>query len=231
MSSITLLDLRTRARDRANQENSLFVSDSILNSYINYAVSDLRDILSSKAGEDYFATSSTFTIGSGQESVALPSDFYKLLWAEVQLDGGSSPARYQKINRFEPSEQSYNIAGLSSNSVNLRYRLRADTIWFNSAEAASGRTVRLWYVPVAPMLTSNAQELNGYNGWDEYVVLLAARKAMIKEEQDVSDLDKEILVFNQRLEGMAPNRDQGQPMRIYDNERNSRDYGLDGLND
>jgi hypothetical protein len=216
MGTITLANLRTRARDRANMENSTFVSDSIFNSYINYAISDLRDIITSKVGEDYFATSSSTTLTSGQETLSLPADFYKLLWVEVLVDGTT----YHRLNRFEISELPSAPFSLANPWVSLKYRLRADNLWFSPSSATGGRTIRTWYVPLPTALSADADTLNGYNGWDEYVVLLAARKALVKEEQDVNDIDREILAINQRIEAMAPNRDQGQPMRIYDNEQN-----------
>lgn len=224
MSSITLLNLRTRARDRANQENSLFVSDSVYNSYINYAISDLRDIITSKVGEDYFATASSYVMTAGQETANLPNDFYKLLWVEILGDDGN----YYQIKRFEIAERPVNAFNLYAPWTEVKYRLRADNLWLQPVNSVTGRNIRLWYVPLATTLSSDSDILNGYNGWDEYVILQAARKALVKEEQDVSDIDRELLVFNQRLEAMAPNRDQAQPMRIYDNHRNNNWVGNSG---
>lgn len=218
MATITLANLRTRARDRANMENSTFVSDSIFNTYINYAISDLRDIITSKVGEDYFATSSFSTLTTNQETLALPADFYKLLWIEV-LEYGT---KYTRLNRFEVNEQPNGLP-YSYNSF-LKYRLRADNVWFQPISATGGKTVRIWYVPLPTALSSDLDTLNGYNGWDEYVVLLAARKAVVKEEQDTSGIDAEIIALNQRIEAMAPNRDQAQPMRIYDNQKSNTEW-------
>lgn len=217
MATITLANLRTRARDRANMENSTFVSDSIFNSYINYSISELRDIITSKVGEDYFATSSSSTLTAGQESVSLPADFYKLLWVEVLVDG----TNYAKLSRFEVSEQPAAPYGLVRPYLNLKYRLRADSLWLMPASSTGGETIRMWYVPLPTALSADGDTLNGYNGWDEFVVLKSARKALVKEEQDVSQIDNELAVLYQRIESMAPNRDQAQPMRIQDNEINN----------
>lgn len=226
MGTITLLNLRTRAKDKANMENSEFVTDAIWNTYINYAITDLRDIITSKVGEDYFATvTSSTTLTSNQETLALPADFYKLLWVEVLVN--QQAGVWKKLGRFEVTEQvgsSYPHA--YGSYPGLKYRLRASNVWFNPAGATGGKTVRLWYVPLHTDLSADGDTLNGYNGWDEYVVLLAARKALVKEEQDVSDLEREILAMNQRIEAMAPNRDQAEPCRIYDNERSNYDEEL-----
>lgn len=227
MATITLLELRNRGKDRANMENSQFVTDSMWDSYINYAISDLRDIMTSKAGEDYFATfTSPETLTADQETVALPANFYKLLWVEVLVDG----TNYAPLKRFEIGERPVTAFNLIAPWTELKYRLRADNLWLQPASATGGKTIRLCYVPVHTALSADGDTLNGYNGWDEYIVLQAARKALVKEEQDVSDIDRELIVFNQRLEAMTPNRDQAQPMRIYDNSRNRGSaYGPEGF--
>ena len=226
MATITLADLRTRAKQRANMENSDFISDSEWNSLINYSISDLRDIITSKAGEDYFATSFSSTMTQGQETLNLPSDFYKLLWVEVLIDG----VNYLPLKRFEIAEVPATAFNLVTPWVELRYRLRAGNLWFQPSSSTGGKTIRAWYVQTPTPLSTDGDTLDGYNGWDEYVIVTAARKALVKEEQDVTELDREILMFNQRLEAMAPNRDQGQPMRIQDTQRRTGwQYGAEGI--
>ena len=227
MATITLANLRTRAKQRANMENSSFLSDSEWNSVINYSISNLRDIITSKAGEDYFATAFSTSLTEGQETVNLPSDFYKLLWVEVLVDG----TNYAPMRRFEIAEKPVTAFNLLAPWSEIQYRLRADTLWLQPASSTGGKTIRVWYVPVATELSADGDTLAGYNGWDEYVVVLTARKALVKEESDTSQLDQEILMFNQRIESMAPNRDQGRPMRIQDTQRNRAwgDYGLEGF--
>lgn len=219
MATITLANLRLRSKQRANMENSQFLTDAEWDSNINYSISELRDIITSKAGEDYFAASFSATLTSGQETVSLPADFYKLLWAEVLVDGSN----YTAMKRFEIAERPVNTYNLSGPATELKYRLRADSLWLQPVSATGGKTIRGWYVPVATVLTADTDTLAGLNGWDEYVVLLSARKALVKEEQDVTNLDRDILIFTQRLEAMAPARDQSQPMRIQDSSRQSGD--------
>jgi len=215
----TLLQLRDRAKQRANMENSEFVSDSEWNTYINYSISELRDILISKVGNDYFASSSSISLLPNQDTYALPSDFYKLLWSEVLGNDGY----YYKMKRFEVTEKNYGRSPLNYFITDLKYRLRNDSIVFNNQNYSTAATVRVWYTPVLTNLSADADVLNGFNGWDEFVILKSARKALVKEETGTGELDQELAVMYGRLEAMGDNRDQGEPMRIYDNEQ--RRYG------
>lgn len=222
MSNITLLQLRNSCKERANMENSTFVSDSEWNKYINYSISELRDIIISKVGDDYYALSSSYTVVNGQEAYALPSDFYKVLWVELLGQDGY----YYKMKRFEVTERNHGRSPLNYFISDVKYRLRADNITITPSSLSAGRQFRLWYVPLITNLVADGDVLNGYNGWDEFVVLKSARKALVKEESDTSQVDTELSVLYGRLEAMAANRDQSEPMRIYDNENDYYDWAL-----
>jgi hypothetical protein len=213
MATITLANLRSRTRQRANMENSTFVTDAEFNIYINYSINFLKDILISKVGNDYFASSVNFTLVNGTEAYSLPADFYKILYVEILGDD----TYYYKMRRFEISEKNYGASPINYYIPDIRYRLRADSITFTPQNLIGGRTVRLTYVPVPVALSADSDTMNGLNGWDEYVVLMSARKALVKEEQDVSQIDQELMMLNQKIEAMADNRDESNPMRVSDN--------------
>jgi hypothetical protein len=195
-------------------ENSEFVSNTEWNSYINYSISELRDILISKVGNDYFASSASINLLPNQDSYFLPLDFYKLLWAEVLGNDGY----YYKMKRFEVTEKNYGRSPLNYFITDLKYRLRNGSIVFNNQKQTTASTVRVWYTPVIQDLVSDSDLLDGFNGWDEFVILKSARKALVKEESSTAELDQELAVMYGRLEAMGDNRDQGEPMRVYDNE-------------
>lgn len=220
MANPTLAQLRTRARERANMENSTFVTDAEFNMYINYSITSLRDKMIAKAGEEYFADIEPYTLVDGQEAYALPADFYKILSLQIKADNNN----YYAIKRFEYAEQSVGSYPLYYSLPDLRYRIRGDSLVFTPSLSIGGRQLRLIYVPLPPQLSNDSDTLTGFNGWDEYVVLYSAIKALQKEEQDVSDLKQELAVLDARIDTMSDNRDQSQPARVYDNSR--RPYNL-----
>ncbi len=59
-------------------------------------------------------------------------------------------------------------------------------------------------------------DLKGVNGWDEYVIIDAAIKCLIKEESDVQVLLLQKQQMLKRIEDMAANRDAGDPERVSD---------------
>lgn len=215
MASRTLLQLRTRAKQRANLENSNFLTPAEWNENINYAISELRDLIISKAGDDYFATSQSFSLISGTEAYALPAAFYKALWVEILESDG----KYRKLKRFEISEKNAYGNPYSSFCSEIRYRLIGDNLHFTSFDSIGGRTARLWYVPLITELSADGDTLSGFNGWDEYIILHAAIAALDKEEQETSKLELKLEKLKLRIEAMSEDRDQSNPMRIQDNER------------
>ena len=218
MASPTLAQLRTRVRERANMENSTFVSDSELSRYINYSINDLRDKMIIKTGEEYFADIETYALIDGTEEYNLPSDFYKVISCQMLGDN----TLYFPMKRFEYAEQNEYARPLYSKVADIRYRIRGDKLILNPSTNIQGRTIRLIYVPILPELAQDTDTLTGFNGWDEYVVLLSAIKCLQKEEQDVSDLKQELMVMDARMDKMMDNRDHSGPSRVYDSSRMSR---------
>lgn len=215
MASISLLNLRTATRERANMENSTFVSDSEINRYINQSIKELYDILVSKNGNDYFAEEETYTLVAGQDAYDLPDLFYKILWVEIKGDDGY----YYKLRRFMQTEMNSGATPINYYIPDIRYRLRKDKIVFTPSNLTGGREIRLWYIPTHKDLSADGDTFDGINGFDEYVIVRSAIKCLVKEEQDVSELMAELDFIKTRVEGMSDNRDQGAPERIYDSQR------------
>lgn len=198
--------LRSRVRQMADMENSIFISDSELLHYINDSAKKLYDILVS-ANEDYSTILTTFSIASGNTST-LPSTCYKVRGLDYQSGSDWIPMR-----RFQFTErENYNTR---ANTTERRYRIIKDSLYILPEDRANG-DYRLWYVPEHVDLALDADTLDGKNGFEEYVILDVAMKCKIKEESDTKDLERarnEALV---RVTTMSQERDYGGPDRIAD---------------
>jgi len=151
----TLAAVRTLVRQRANMEDSQFVTDDELNAYINLSHQELYGLLVQKYGADYFCSSTTFTTDGTNDNFALPSDFFKCLGVDVRLSSG----RYVTLKEFAFADRN-RFSGQQGNGAmlgvgpDLRYRIRGDRLWVTPLPA-SGQTLRMFY---APRLTTTTDE-------------------------------------------------------------------------
>jgi len=216
-SNVTLGTLKTAARERSDMVNSNFISDSELNRYINSSIKDLYDRLIN-AGEYYYVSSADISVVGGTATYSLPNDFYKLLGVDLVIDSNGNavtlrPFQFEQRNSylFTPT---WNVVGLSY----LRYMLQGSNIKFVPVPSGA-TTVRLWYSPAFADLVSDSDSFDGINGWEEYVILDAAIKMMIKEESDPQALMVQKQGMIQRLNEMKLMRDIGSPSKIADMSR------------
>lgn len=207
--TLTLLQLRTRARERADQVNSTFVTDSELTGYINSSYQEFYDLLTNSV-EDYNISTSSFTIASGNTQAA-PSDFYKVRG----IDDMTDPDYPTIVKRFNWNERNdYNRrSDIAWKYSPVEYRIVGSNLMFLPASQAQ-RPYKLWYVPICTLLVADGDTAAGINGWLEYVVIDAAIKMLIKEESDTKVLFRAKKEIIDRIEAMSIKRDQSLPEKI-----------------
>lgn len=202
--NVTLLGLRTQVRDRADVKHSTYVTNSEINTYINSAYAELYDMLV-KSTEDYYIKSASIVFNGSVDTMALPSDFYKLNGIDYSLNGITQPMEkfvFQDRNKYV------------YNTNVVRYRIVKDSIVLKPMPSA--QTITIWYTPAITVLAADGDLVDGVNGWEDWIVLDATIKCMLKEESDVSMLLAEQNGLSKRIKEMAINRDQGKPDRVTD---------------
>lgn len=212
-NTITLADLRTRCRERADMENSNFISPTELLSYINMSYAELYDLLVSRF-EDYYLLDTELTIASGASTVSLPTDFYKLRGVDYQINSNEWIA-VPKFNFNNRNIRTSNVSRLTSGQFTYAYRITGDDLRITPSDSANG-TYRLWYIPIFTPLASESDTVNGVNGWEEYIIIDTAIKMLAKEESSTTHLEREKVAMLERIENMAQNRDVDQPEVISD---------------
>ena len=193
---------------------STFVTDAELTSYLNLGFTELYDLVVS-AFEDYFTTSTPFTVSSGN-TYSLPADFYKLRALDFSANG-----TYQACREFQFNDRNKSQTDLAwmHNSLPARsYRVMADSLIIQPVQSATGSYL-LWYVPAPTFLVNPTDtvplSLSKF-GWDEYIVLYAAERMLSKEESSVTDVESERAQIAQRIQTMASNRQVDQSSQIQD---------------
>lgn len=209
--AVNLNDLIAYSKDRSDMVNSKFIDDATWTRYINQAAKEFYDLIVDK-GLDYFTISAPLVLDGANDTFSLPADFYKLIGIDYDLSGVTRnmyPMNFEDRNR--------DIVGTGQTT---RYRLFGNgKIMFRPKPA--GQTITIWYVPIFEELSNGTDTLTGFNGWEEYVVVRAARYALVKEESDTSNLDAELKLLRDRIDSMANNRDQGGAARVTDLRRST----------
>lgn len=220
--SVTLAELKERARNRADMTNSNFISDEELVYYINSSIAELHDILIQAYGNDYYIETSEFTTVANQDDYDLPADFYKMRGVDAQINGDN----FSTLRQFNFNERNrydafgvWDINGIPA----IRYRLIGDKIRF-TPQPDKTVNVKLWYIPVATKLVNDTDTLNDINQFAEYVVVDAAIKMMAKEESDVSVLAAQKAGLIKRITEAAENRDAGDSQSVRDIHAENDDY-------
>lgn len=216
-TTMTLTELITAVRQRADMVNSQFCTDAELTSYINQSYFELYDLLVQKYGDNYYVqTPYVFVTNGTAFQYALPADFYKLLGVDLAL--ANTQDSFVTIKPFMFSDRNrYAVPNFQSfyGVTNLRYRLNGPNLWLTPVPAAN-QTIRLWYVPRMMTLTAGSDTADGISGWTEYIICDAAMKALNKEESDCSILMADKAGLIARIEAAGENRDAANPPKVSD---------------
>lgn len=163
LPEMTLAELRTAVRQRADMVNSQFVSDAELSQYVNESLFSLYDLLVTTYGEDYYVSEADATT-DGTQLVALPADFYKLLGVDLVVDGANR-VTLRQFTRMERNRASFTGAN-GFPWYNIRYRLRAGKLWLTPTPS-SGQSLKILYVPrLTPLEESLTITLSGVAAGD-----------------------------------------------------------------
>lgn len=230
---MTLAQLRLQSQQRADRVNSQFLTLTEWNTNINQSAFELYDLLTTTYEDYYVATPYTFQTTQAQQ-YAMPNGvlvdastglvakpFYKLMGVDLGLSNNDNG--YVTLKKFEfIGRNRYVYPQVNTTPLgvfNFRYRLVGNNLMFIPAPSA-GQYIRVWYYPRMQMLLQETDVIDGISGWEEFVVIDAAIKALQKEESDVSVLMAQKMAIIKRIQDSSMNRDEGQPETI----SNSRSY-------
>lgn len=216
-ASVSLGTIRQRAQSLADAAQGL-ASTTEWNFWINAAAADLYDRLTQADPERYVNTFQ-FSLVPPAIDVALPADFYKLLRVDcIYGQAGQNPPLFYTVRKFSLLEEDayqypvyVTLAGPA-----YRYRLRGNNIHFTPAPNAS-TTMRILYVPVITPLVNDSDTMDGINGWEEFVVISTAIRALQKENAtDTTSLVQEREKWESKIKALELERDSSFPEQTID---------------
>lgn len=207
MATVTLAQIKSRARQKADMENSNFIQDPELLNYINEAYFTWYDLVV-EAFEDYYLSADPleFNLAAGVSQFTLPDDFYKLAGVDRAISINSNrfyPLRKTKWRGRNQTEDRFSYYGLQPT---VTYRIFKDTIQFTPRDAALG-DYKLFYIPLATALVDDGDEIDTYNGFENLLIIDVAIKMLAKEESDPSLLLLERQRLEEKMKEMLIDRD------------------------
>jgi hypothetical protein len=206
MATVTLANLQTRARYRANLESTTFVSDTELTTYINASIAELVDLIVASDPSLLATVTADYTITGASTAVATVAgaSVYKVLGLDYK--DGNGITGYQTVRRW-------GMAGRNEAGVRA-FRVVGANLYIYPATLAAG-TYRMWIISQPTALSGASDATEDYNGWLEYVVIDSAIKMKVKEGTDVSALMAQKEAMRRRIMDVAT-RDQSEPETVGD---------------
>lgn len=200
-------------RQRADMENSEFVSDAEILEYINQELAELYARLVQNEGQPHFRSSTSISVLAGTALYNLPNDFWRVQEITALIGGIS-----RNLEPFMANERARLLnAQLYAYSASPQYRIQANQIEF--LPTTQTYTATLYYVRACPRLRlgQNPQDTtDGFNGYEIAAVYGAVATVLSKEDSDPTfylSQKERILQFIQRL---AAERDGSHPERVTD---------------
>jgi hypothetical protein len=197
--SVTLASLRTSIARRGGYENRRDIDSALLTEFANEALAELWDILVIKG--DRYLSRVNKAYAANAEHADLPDDCYRLRKVEIK-DG----AQWRRMMPHDlDSAHTYNNSTVQDPS-SYRYRLQNTQLWI-SPLPTSALSLRLYYVPFAPTLVNDADEIDAVNGYEELVIQLALYRCYKRQDQPTDETLREIERLKMRVSSAADGQD------------------------
>lgn len=179
--NVSLLQLRTWARELSDTEGDPNITDAELTALANRHIPEVYDRLVDAGPADYYASTTQITTASGDIHYPLEDDFRNLVAVFVR----------------ESSDERRPIFPMPEGA---RGSFKAPTgVW----------TLDVEYIPVPEPLEDDGDTFDGVSGFEELIANLMARDVMAKRESDPSIVMSNIARMEARIVARSRSRDRG----------------------
>lgn len=213
--TVALTTLFARIRVRANVRDVKF-TNTILDPLVKLAILDVVDIILDENPSYGLKPSADLNLVSGNDTVALPADFYKLHGVRVKDDDG----KWRRIGTFAWEDQEDPVVALT-NRTGLRYAEDGVNLRFQSAPGWSETGgLRVYYVnvPAVALAAYGVAPLSWDSifGWDEHVTWNCVAQVLDAKKMDPSFAAGMMSRAEARIRKVAKRRDLINPPRQRD---------------
>lgn len=221
--AVTVAQMRTAAQRLADMTDGTFVSNAEWLDYLNEGGSELHDMIV-KADEDYFVTKGPdVALANGASQFSVPADVYKLRGIDLRISGET-----YSLRRFNFAHRNLYQDYLSQYATGIdfyRYNWIGETVQLLPHLQGSA-VANVWYVPRFVEFTTDLDGLPSIypRGWERYIIVYAAKKALTKEQSDTSQLINDLADHRAMIETILGDRDQGEAETIADTRYSHRRF-------
>ena len=222
MYKVTLRQLMTRARQRANDNTSQFATDAELADMCSQSYAEFYDLVrGSTFGGQYYRSVENITMVAGTASYALPADFCSVISVDCFISGSGNDSMVRSAMRFQEEQRNmfrFWPTGGWTQVTPIYYDLQGPNIAFIPLPQAA-HIVGLNYVPTAKVLVSaDGDSIDSINGWDEWIVLDVAIKLLQKanKAERIGQLMPYLQRQEMRIAAAAPQRDLMGTERVHE---------------
>lgn len=226
MATKVLSDLTAGAKELADMSTtgvSGFVTAAQWRLWVNEGVAELHQLVSTSF-EDTFFTIKNFTMAAAALGIyTLPTDFMRMRGLDIE----TGTNLYREIHRFNWAER--NMIGkrhFSRFHQSLRYRIVSRTTMYMFPVVEAIGTFRMYYAKRYTELTTDATALQDeLQPWWEYPMIVAAIKAVAKQDGDTSDLRERRDIMRADIANAGTNTDENESDTIVDVESEHDGWG------
>jgi hypothetical protein len=184
----TVTEMITRLDSMLDIQNDTHVTTAEKITALSGGYAKFYDFLIEADFSDFLVKTATFSTVAGTQNYLLntiATDFYKLRYVYVVEDG----------NRYRPIKpvQEYYIQNYTVPQV--------------------VKSIRVDYIPNAPVLSVGADVVNGINGWEDLIICYAALDICSKRDQEPAHVVRKQREIEERIRRMAQ-RDVGFPDKL-----------------
>lgn len=209
MATVSLSTLRTRVRVLGNYENSARFTDAWLTEQVNVGLGELYEIIA-KTNEGYFDVEATTTTIAANANVTLPADFLHLRGVDISINGTwceLAQIGIQERNRYQTPGQP--VAYRTSAAVQSGTSQRGGLILYPTPAAVY--TIRFTYEPSRAVLVADGDTVEGFNGWEDYIVTAALLRCDEREQRDLGPRMAKLQQIRDRVVTGATRRRAAEP--------------------
>lgn len=209
MPTVTISNVITMVRQKADMENTTFVTDAEILTKLNSAWQKLYGLIVG-ANKNYYLSSSSVAMVNGQAEYSLPADAWKILGMDYVR---SSTDVYTMDAWSFGDRNKLRTAWFTSPK---HYILKASTFQVIPTPDTSSTSVTIYYVPEPVAITATNQTLAVPPYGQEWLACRAAISCLGKEESDTGLVGLELQEAERFLIENLPCRDNGNPERVHD---------------